>query len=225
MVQHHTPQSITETSPESLLLAAVLGGTAGLTDLQLLCAMLNEPSDTQRAESILSRVGNLHLLVHSGPIELQALGLTDGEIARLLVQLELCARVIAQRRSGRLAGLADTVREIRIRGEQRDRTCVGLIAIDPENRVRLDRVLFEGTSTMCPVDTGMILRETLRSGADGILLYRWQPTPNLVLHPSDSELADRLRVASSALGLTVLDVIVVCEQTYWSGRMAGDWAE
>ena len=93
MVQNNTPQFNTDTRPDRLLLAAVLGETAGFTDLQRLWAMLNEPSDTQRAETILDRVGNLHLLVPSGPLELQALGLSDGEIARLLVQLELCARV------------------------------------------------------------------------------------------------------------------------------------
>ncbi len=220
-----TPQPYPDTSPDSLLLATILAGTAGLQDSQVLSAMLDEPADLDRAETILRQVGSLHLLFHGGPVELQALGLNESEIIRIMVLLEAASRVLAQRRQGRLMGLEDAVHEIRLRGEQRDRACVGLIAIDAMNRVRCDRVLFEGTPSMCMVDVSEILKETLRSGADGILVYRWLPTPKLVLRQSDRDLAEKLRIATSALGLAVLDVIVVCEEAYWSARMEGGWVE
>lgn len=209
---------------DNLLIATILGGTEQLTDAQILAATLREP-DKPRAESILKQSGNLNTLVHSGPLELQALGLYEDEIVRLMVQLEFTGRVIAQRRLNCLASLQDTVKEIRIRGEQRKRSCIGLIAVDSRDRILIDRVLFEGSAEYCLVDVAEILRETLRVGADGLVIYRWQPVPNDDVLANDRKLADRLRVASTVLGISVIDVIHVAETHYWSARVHDNWSD
>lgn len=209
---------------DNLLIATILGGTEQLTDAQILAATLREP-DSARAESILKQSGNLNTLVHGGPMELQALGLFEDEIIRLMIQLEFSSRVIAQRRLNRLASLEDTVKEIRIRGEQRERSCIGLFAVDSRDRILVDRVLFEGTTSHCMVDVAEILRETLRAGADGLVIYRWQPIPNSDVLANDRKLADRLRVASTVLGIEVIDVIHVAETNYWSARVHDKWSD
>ncbi len=156
MIQHDANQSETEQEQDSLLLATVLQGTQHLTDAQLLSTLLRD-LDIIRAEAIL-RSGNLNALIHGGPMELMAHGLHEEEVLRIMTHLELTSRVIAQRRLHRLASLDDTVREIRIRGEQRERTCVGIFAVDSRNRILMDKVLFEGGPESCSVDVAEILR-------------------------------------------------------------------
>lgn len=208
----------------SLLMATILGGCEHLTDAQILSALLREP-DLTRAESILSQAGNLNILVHGGPLELQALGLSEDEIVRLMIQLECTSRVIAQHRLNRLATLGDTVKELRIRGEQRPRACLGMIAVDSQDRILVDRVLFEGAITHCTVDVAEILREVLRVGADGLVIHRWQPIPDRDALVNDRMLADRIRVASSVLGIALIDLIHVSPTHWWSARVHDGWSE
>lgn len=215
-------QSLTPTQDDSLLLATLLSGASALTNTQLLAALLREP-DQDRAQTILREVGDLNRLVHCGPLELKALGLDEQEIVRLMIQIELTSRVITQRRAHRLADLDATVREIRVRGEQWSRECVGLIAIDTQNRVVVDRVLFQGSPHRCGTHIGEILRETLVAGADGLVVYRWLPIPEVIVDPLDKEFADNLRIAASGLGLTVVDVLLVAERSYHSGRFDDGW--
>jgi len=223
MIQPGTNPTEMEQEPDSLLLATVLWGTQHLTDAQLLSTLLQEP-DPHRAEAILHTT-NLNSLVHGGPLELKAHGLHEDEILRLMTHLEFTNRVIAQRRRNCLASLEDTVREIRIRGEQRQRSCVGMFALDCRDRILVDKVLFEGGVETCSVDVSEILRETLRVGANALVVYRWTAIPNAEPGPSDKWLANMLRVASSVLGITILDVLVVAERSYWSGRINDNWQD
>lgn len=209
---------------DNLLVATILGGCEQLTDPQILSALLREP-DVARAESILKQSGNLNTLVHGGPLELQALGLFEDEIVRLMIQLEFTTRVIAQHRLNRLASLEDTVKELRIRGEQRQRACVGMIAVDSQNRILVDRVLFEGSTEHCIVDVPEILREVLRVGADGLVIHRWQPIPNYFDLVNDRLLADRIRVAGSFLGVSLIDLIHISATQAWSARIHDGWSE
>ncbi|MBP7617357.1 MAG: hypothetical protein KA743_02520 [Geothrix sp.] len=223
MTQPNAQHPWTEQEPDNLLLATVMRGTEHLSDAQLLSTLLREP-DLRRAEAILC-TANLNTLVHGGPLELTAHGLHEDEILRLMTHLEFTSRVIAQRRSNCLASLEDTVREIRIRGEQRQRSCVGMFAMDCRDRILVDKVLFEGGVETCSVDVAEILRETLRVGANALVVYRWTAIPNAEPGPSDKWLANMLRVASTVLGITILDVLVVAERSYWSGRINDNWQD
>lgn len=214
---------LTPTQDSSLLLATLLGGPAALSNGQLLAALLDSP-DLARAEALLREVGTLHHLVHAAPLELQSWGLSEDEIVRIMLQSEVTSRVIAQHRQDRLGSLEETVKEIRVRGEQWPGECVGLLAVDPHHRVVIDRVLYQGTLTRCLAEVSEILRVALRAGAHGIVIYRWSPLPEAVLLPEDRAFADRLRLAASALELLVLDVLLIAEQSYISHRDADQWA-
>jgi len=217
----HNPR--TEQEPENLLLATILRGTEHLSDAQLLSSLLRK-QDIHRAEEVL-RSENLNTLVHAGPVELKALGFHSDEITRFLVVLELTARVIQQRRRSHLASIDETVRWIRICGEQHQRPSIGLIAIDSHDRILVDRILFQGLTDFCSIDIGEIFREALRVGAESLVVYRFQPCPDAVPTVSDRTLGDRLRIAATVLSLHILDVVVVAERSYWSARICDDWRE
>lgn len=115
-------------------------------------------------------------------------------------------------------------RELRLRAQAWPRTLIGLIGMDPCNRVIMDRVIFEGTLDWTPVDLPEILRETLRAGCAQIVVYRWAPRPEVAVSSEDRRIADELRVMGSILGITLIDYIVITEQSYWSGRCEDGWA-
>jgi len=215
--------SLTPTQDSSLLLAAMLGGSASLSDGQILAALLDSP-DLMRANALLQEGGNLYHLVHGAPMELQSWGLSEAEIVRIMVQSEITSRVIAQRRKGHLGSLSETVQEIRVRGEQWSGECVGLLAMDSNHRVLVDRLIYQGTPNRCPSEINEILRIAVRASAHEIVVYRWSPLPDAVLLPEDRVFTDRLRLAASALELQVVDVLLISEGSYVSLCYVDDWA-
>lgn len=221
MIKPNAQHPETERESDNLLLATVLLGTEHLSDAQLLSSLLQQ-QDLPRAEEAL-RVGNLNTLIHAGPMELKALGFHEIEITRLMVLLELTTRVIQQRRNIQLASLEDTVRLIRICGEKHQCPSIGLIAIDSHDRILVDRILFQGVNDFCSIDLGEIFREALRVGADSLVVYRFQPCPAAVPNATDRALADKLRIAATVLSLSILDVLVVAERSYWSARINDEW--
>jgi DNA repair protein RadC len=223
MIQPSAHHPETEQEPDNLLLATILRGTEHLSDAQLLSSLLQE-QDLHRAEEAL-RAGNLNTLIHAGPLELKALGFHEDEITRLMVVLELTARVIQQRRTIRLASLEDTVRIIRICGERDQLPSIGLIAVDSHDRILVDRILFQGMTDFCSIDLGEIFREALRVGADALVVYRFQPCPDAVPTATDRAIGDKLRIAATVLSLSILDVLVVAERSYWSARINDEWQE
>lgn len=224
MTQPNTQHPWTEQEPDNLLLATVLRGTEHLSDAQLLSSLLRQ-QDLHRAEETL-RSGNLNTLIHAGPVELKALGFHEDEIIRLMVVLELTTRAIKQRRPLRLASLEDTVRVIRICGERDQRPGIGLIAVDSFDRILVDRILVQGGNDFSSIQMSDIFREALRVGADALVLYRFQMCPEAVPTPSDRLLSQNLRIAATVLGgLSIIDVLVVAERSYWSARINDEWLE
>lgn len=209
-------------SDVSLMVPVLMGGPATLTDTQLVASLLQSP-DLTRAENILVQAGDLNILAHAGPLELQAYGLDEAESVRAMLTLEWAGRVLAQRRSRRLPDSEQTIHELRIRGESWPRECVGVMAVDRTNTILVDRVLFQGTRGLCPVDVPELFREILRVGADAFVVFRWSPLEEAKVLPEDRILADKIRVQASGLGLTLIDVLIVAETSYWSCRIQDGW--
>ncbi|WP_005031440.1 JAB domain-containing protein [Holophaga foetida] len=222
MTQYTATPDIKSESQEDHLLASALAGVETLSDVQLLATLLEE-EQINRAENLLLEAGNLALLANKGPVELMALGLGTREVVRLLVNTELTARLAIHRRARRLGNPAETVEAIRLRALGWDCECVGVIVVDRERHILLDQILFRGTPYQCPADICVVLREVVRTGGFGVVLYRWVPASEVILLAEDRILADRLRLAASALGVEVLDCLLISEQSCWSGRTDGRW--
>ncbi len=223
MTHENTPPPLTTAEGDDILVTAILRGTASLSDTQVLAALLQEQS-LLRAESLLREAGGLDLLDRMGPLEFAALGLQQEEIIRLMVATEFAARAIRRGRRRKLGTLEETVRELRLRAHAWPRTVIGLIGVDAHQREIVDKVLFEGTLDWAPVDLAEIMRESLRAGCSGLVIYRWSPTPEIAVRPEDRRIADELRVMGSILGITLIDYLAIAEQSYWTGRCDDGWA-
>lgn len=208
---------------DDLLATAILRGTAALGDAQVLAALL-QTQDVERAETILHEAGSLDLLEAMGPIELAALGLQPEEIVRLMVASEFATRAIGGRnRRRKLGTLEETVRDLRLRAQAWPRTVIGLIGVDAQHRQILDRILFQGTLDWTPCNLPDILRESLRAGCVGIVVYRWAPRPEPYVTTEDRRIADELRIMGAVVGITLIDYLVIAEQGYWTGRCDDGW--
>jgi DNA repair protein RadC len=205
-----------------LLDTATIFGANVLSDDQILGALL-EPDRQSLASEILKTAGTLSDLAEMGPLELMALGLNESEAARIVLQGEFTKRVMSSFRRRRLGGLEMTLSELRLRGRQWPRETAGIIGADQYGRITLDRILFEGSRTGITLDLTEVMREALRAGCSGILLYRWQPTPKLSITTDDFQLCDELRLMGSALRISILDYLVVCEDEYYTARADKAW--
>lgn len=223
MTVEPTPLPLTTVEDDNILYTAILRGTAALSDAQVLAILLQEP-DLARAENLLREASSLDLLERMGPLELDSLGLKESEIARLMLATEFATRATRRDRRRKLGTLEETARELRLRAQAWPRTVIGLIGVDGCNRVIVDRVIFEGTLEWTPVNLPEILREALRAGCAGIVVYRWAPRPEVTVGPEDRRIADELRVMGSVLGITLIDYIAIAEHSYWSGRCDDGWA-
>ena len=199
MTLEPTPLPLATAEADNILYTAILRGTAALSDAQVLATLL-EGQNLTRAENLLREAGSLGLLEGMGPLEMDALGLQECEIARLMLATEFATRALRRDHRRKLGTLEETVRELRLRAQAWPRTVIGLIGLDACNRVIVDKVIFEGTLDWTPVNLPEILRETLRAGCAQIVVYRWAPRPEVAVSPEDRRIADELRVMVNRLG-------------------------
>lgn len=207
-----------------ILETAILSGTAALSDAQVLAVLLQE-QDPMRAEAILREAGSLDLIQAMGPLELAALELSAEEITRITVVMEFCTRAIRRDRRRKLGSLEATVREIRFRAQSWPRSVIGMIGVDTYDRVIIDRVMHEGVEEWVPIDPQGLLRDCLRSGCNALVVYRWSPRPNQLVSAEDIRIGDSLRVSGSILGISLIDFLVIGEQSFWSGRGDSGWVD
>jgi len=104
----------------------------------------------------------------------------------------------------------------RLRG--RPTEVFGYVALDGRHRLLRIRELASGTRRHAPVDAAELFRRALLDGASGVILFHNHPSG--VLEPSvdDRLLTRRLAGAGSALGLPVLDHLIVAGPAWLSLR-------
>ncbi len=224
MSQETNPNPPSAAEDEGILVTAIMRGTAALTDAQVLAVLLQEQTPS-RAEGILREAGSLDLIQSMGPLELAALGLSSEEITRIMVVLEFATRAIRRDRRRKLGSMEGTVREIRLRALAWPRSVIGIIGVDTYNRVILDKVMHEGIEQWVPIDLQGLLRECLRAGCNALVVYRWSPRPERLVAAEDIRISDDLRVLGSILGISLIDFLVIGEQSFYTGRGDSGWVE
>lgn len=78
------------------------------------------------------------------------------------------------------------------------------------------KVVSSGGIAGSPVDVRVVLRQVLLSGATGFAFCHNHPSGSPLPSRDDNQLTDRLREASRAVGLSMLDHVIVGMGTYYS---------
>jgi DNA repair protein RadC len=214
-----------EQRPRERLLA---GHGDALSDAELLGLLwgtgLRGRNAVELAQGLLAGYGGLAGLLGLGVADWVACpGLGPARAGQLWAVLELNRR--AQRGPGRprLASpkAAGAYLLPRCRGWTEER--FGLLALNSRSVLLADRILSQGTSTATLVSPREFYREALRFGAVSAIAYHNHPSNELQPSQEDRILTRRLREAGAALGVPLVDHLVLGADGFHSFRTVEGW--
>jgi DNA repair protein RadC len=196
-------------------------GPEALSDVQLVEGLLDQPNHSEAA-TFLAAAGGLQRLLTLGMPDLQSLGFSAAEAARLQILAEVTRR--ASRKTGervtspRSAG-AYLLPKVQGWTEER----FGMLALNAKGEVTADRILGQGTATGVLISPREVMREALRFAASSVLVWHNHPSGDPTPSREDIALTKRLRQAGEAVGVPLADHIVLGGDRYHSFRAAEGW--
>jgi len=177
----------------------------------------------------LAQAGGLKALLHRSPRDLAALpGLTTAKARKLLAAVELGRRSLRSvDRRPRLRTpleIADFLRP-HLAGLPHEE--FHILGFNPRNVVLAHERISIGTADQCPVPPRDVYRAALRINAVAIVLAHNHPSGDPEPSPLDIELTRRLEEGARAVGIRILDHVVIGDSGYVSllqrGLMSLGW--
>lgn len=204
-------------------------GPSALTHEELLSLLLRTgtPSESalERARTLLAAHGGLFGLAGSSCEELsREPGVGPVRAATIAAAIEIARRLPAETLTGRdLLNEPRLVKEY-LRQSQADdsQERTGALFLNARNRLlRNDPEIYRGTLDRAVVEPREILRRALIGRAAGVILYHNHPSGDPTPSREDRDFTRRLASASEAVGVRLLDHIVVGREGCVSFREAG----
>lgn len=204
--------------PRERLLAL---GPAVVSDVELVAILLRTgqrgSSATDAARRLLVEAGGLSGLASIDPSEMtETPGVGPAKAVTVAAAVELGRRAMtAEAERGELLDGPDAAgRFLAARLNGRRQEVIGFIALDGRHRRLRVREVALGTRNQAPVDVGELLRRALLDGAAGLLLFHNHPSGELSPSEDDLRLTRRVAAAGDAVGVPVLDHVIVAG-THW----------
>ncbi len=194
------------------------GRAPSLSDAELLAVLLGTGCEGQpvlaTASALLDFAGNLNALRNLGPhlVAMQR-GVGPAKAARITAAVEL-ARRWAEADSNSHAGLELKSFECVVSWAQArlpgiDHEEMWMLALDGQNHLLQARCVARGGQHGCSVHARDILRVALRDGASGIVVVHNHPSGDPKPSPEDISMTMSLLEACQAIGLPLLDHVIV----------------
>jgi DNA repair protein RadC len=213
-------KDLRNTAPPAQREQTLLGRSPKLSDAELMAVLLGTGCEGQpalaTAVALLDFAGSLGGLRHLGP-QLLALqrGVGPAKAARICAAIELGRRWWSiDERSTRsvLRSFDSVVHWARRRLVTLEHEELWTLALDGRNRLLQARCVARGGQHGCAVGARDILRVALRDGASGLVIVHNHPSGDP--HPSSEDIAmtSALVTACEAVGLPLLDHVIVAEQ-------------
>ncbi len=204
-------------------------GPAALSNEELVSLLLRTgipgSSALDRARGLLSAHGGLAGLSLLGPEELlNERGVGPTRACAIAAAVEIARRLPAAALGGRdLLHSPDLVKEFLRRAQADDaQERTGALFLNARNRLlRNDAEIYRGTLDRAVVEPREILRRALLTKAAGVILYHNHPSGDPSPSREDREFTRRLAAAAEAVGVRLLDHIVVGREACVSFREAG----
>lgn len=203
-------------------------GAAALTDAELLALLLGTglaggKNVFEVAMSLLGRFDGLAGLDGAAAGDLTAVpGVGPAKAAVIKAALELGRRSLARGRSGApVRRSADLHACYRARFHRADREIFLCAYFDTGLRPIGDSVCAIGSAAKCLVDTRLLLKEALVRGASAIAVLHNHPSGAREPSAEDRRLTARIGEAAAAVGIQLLDHLVVCDDAYFSFADSG----
>ncbi len=205
-------------------------GADALNDTELVAVMLRTGKRGQSvismAREILAETGGLAGLVGLHPRDLRREGLGDAKAATLLAAVELARRLSKEDLPQRdpLGRPADVARYLTLRYRLRDQEVMGALFVDVRGNHIADRELYRGTLSRAAVEPREVLKEALRRGASGVVLFHTHPSGDPSPSPEDLSFTRRMSAAADVVGVRLIDHMILGGSGRWvSLRERGGW--
>lgn len=178
-------------------------------------AVMLDDADPNRAFELLEATRATGYLLQLGAGEFRALGLSETECARFLALPGLASKLLNARTKVAdpctRAGLAREITDRALQTSQNwDQVVSGVVAWDAQGRRVVDRILAIGTRQGANLDLRQALRFVVAAGAVSMVLWVYQPIPQVQICEADHRTSDELRILAAPLGVIVEDVFLLC---------------
>ena len=200
-------------------------GPESLSEAELLAVLLRTGrpgcSAVAEAHALLADAGGLEGVARMSAQELERRpGIGHAKAAAVCAALELGRRVARIDVPGtQLLERPETAAEYlvaRLRGCRRE--IFGFISLDIRHRFITDHDLWEGTRSHVPVDPAEVFRTALLDDAAGVILFHNHPSGENEPSVDDVQLTRRLVRGGRAVGIEVLDHLIIAGPDWVSLR-------
>jgi DNA repair protein RadC len=181
-------------------------------------------SAIELAHDLLARNGGLAGLLGLGPAEWSAFpGIGPAKAGQLWAAVELGRRARRSPQRPRLRSPQAAAHHLLHRCQGWTEERFGLLALNSRSELLADRILSQGTAGGTLVTPREFYREALRFGAVTAIAFHNHPGGEAEPSGEDRKLTKRLREAGAALGVPLMDHLVIAGQGYYSFREAEAW--
>jgi len=200
-------------------------GPESLSEAELLAVLLRTGrqgcSAVTEAHALLAEAGGLEGVARMTAKELKRRpGIGHAKAAAVCAALELGRRVARTEVPGtQLLERPEAAAEYlvaRLRGCRRE--VFGFISLDTRHRFITDHDLWEGTRNHVPVDPAEVFRAALLDDAAGVILFHNHPSGETEPSVDDVQLTCRLVRGGRAVGIEVLDHLIIAGPDWVSLR-------
>jgi DNA repair protein RadC len=218
-----------ELSPEQRPRERLLAGQGeALGEAELLALLWGSGTRGQSAvdlaQAMLAQSGGLSGLLGLGLMEWASFpGIGPAKASQLWAALELSRRAGRGPERPRLASPQAAAAYLLRRCQGWTEERFGLLALNARSVLLADRILSQGTSHATLVTPREFFREALRFGAVSTVAFHNHPSGEAAPSREDAALTRRLREAGEALGVPLVDHLILGAGTFHSYRAAEGW--
>lgn len=212
--------------PRERLLAQ---GARSLGDAELVAVLLRTgqagESALSLARRLLAGVGGLPGLATAPPEALAGRGVGPAKAAAVVAAVELGRRLARaeMRERDPLGHPAAVASYLTLRYAALDQEVMGALYLDTRNRLVGERELFRGALNRAIAEPRRILREGLLAGAAGCIVFHTHPSGDPSPSAEDLAFTRRLAEAGEAVGIRLVDHLVLGGQGRWVSLRERGW--
>jgi DNA repair protein RadC len=212
--------------PRERLLAQ---GPRALGDAELVAVLLRTgqagESALTLARRLLAGVGGLAGLATATPEALAGRGVGPAKAAAVVAAVEIGRRLARAevRERDPLGHPAAVASYLTLRYAALDQEVMGALYLDTRNRLVGERELFRGALNRAIAEPRRILREGLLAGAAGCIVFHTHPSGDPSPSAEDLAFTRRLAEAGEAVGIRLVDHLVLGGQGRWVSLRERGW--
>ncbi len=203
-------------------------GADSLSDGELLAIILRvgnqETTAIDLARNIIKDFGGFSGLDSKSISELcQVNGIGPAKAAQVKAALEISKRLFREqtKSSDKVEGSDDVFNRVSPHLRNLSREVFKILLLTSRNTIIVEKTIFEGSLTESIVSPREIIKEALNQSAASVVFVHNHPSGDPAPSEEDKRVTRRLKNACEAVGINVLDHIIIGRESYYSFADSG----